>query len=499
MYNIPDRLPMRASGGYGAWGDPKAAALKFGMSCSRSNACAVHCHDHGTAWSSRLPPPRLLSTARRSAASIWPPRPEVSSNLPNKPRRRAGRLVTQSWFLTANREICIWHVQAFELARDASIPTSPRKTRSRLRQFGVSARGGDAWRSSMAGNRQVWLKSRPNGVPQAENFDIRDSDVPSIAEGEFLVQNHYLSSDPAARGWIADASNYWPRIEIGDTMRAFAVGEVVESRNPHYAVGDKLMGLFGWQEYAAASDRHVNLRIAPSDLPLSLYLGVLGLNGFTAYFGLLDVGEPKAGDTVVVSTAAGAVGSCVGQIAKIKGCRTLGIAGGPEKARQCLEEFGYDAAIDYKDEGDLDEALRRACPDGVHVYFDNTSGPISDAVLRNLALGARVVICGTASYPSWNPWNAGPRPERHLLVKRARMQGFLATDFMSRFPEAESQISQWIREGRVKYREDMHNGLEHAPGSLQRLYKGENTGKFVIRLPTARTLRNPLLRPSGEF
>jgi len=342
----------------------------------------------------------------------------------------------------------------------------------------------------MAGNRQVWLKSRPNGIPQAENFGIREGDIPAIAEGEFLIQNHYLSSDPAARGWIADASTYWPRIEIDDTMRAFAVGEVVESRNPRYAVGEKLMGLFGWQEYAAASDRHVNLKIAPSDLPLSLYLGVLGLNGFTAYFGLLDVGGPKAGDTVVVSTAAGAVGSCVGQIAKIKGCRTVGIAGGPEKARQCLEEFGYDAAIDYKGEGDLDEVLRRACPQGVHVYFDNTSGSISDAVLRNLALGARIVICGTASYPSWNPWNTGPRPERHLLVKRARMQGFLATDFMSRFPEAEAQISQWIKEGRLNYREEMHEGLEHAPGSLQRLYKGENTGKFVIRLPAASSRAN---------
>ena len=259
----------------------------------------------------------------------------------------------------------------------------------------------------MSGNRQVWLKSRRNGIPQAENFGIRDGDVPAIAEGEFLVQNHYLSSDPAARGWIADASTYWPRIEIGDTMRAFAVGEIVESRNPRYSIGEKVMGLFGWQEYAAASDKHVNLKIAPSDLPLSFYLGVLGLNGFTAYFGLLDIGAPKAGDTVVVSTAAGAVGSCVGQIAKIKGCRTVGIAGGPEKTRQCLEEFGYDAAIDYKGEIDLDEVLRRACPGGVHVYFDNTSGPISDAVLRNLAIGARIVICGTASYPSWNPWNAG--------------------------------------------------------------------------------------------
>jgi NADPH-dependent curcumin reductase CurA len=180
----------------------------------------------------------------------------------------------------------------------------------------------------------------------------------------------------------------------------------------------------------------------------------------------------------------------VGQIAKIKSCRTVGIAGGTEKVRQCLEEFRFDVAIDYKAEVDLDGALRRACPEGVQVYFDNTSGSISDAVLRNLAIGARIVICGTASYPSWNPWNTGPRPERHPLVKRARMQGFLATDFLNRFPEAEAQISQWIKEGRISYREEIHEGLEHAPGSLQRLYRGENMGKFVMRLPAAKTRAN---------
>jgi NADPH-dependent curcumin reductase CurA len=338
----------------------------------------------------------------------------------------------------------------------------------------------------VAGNRQVWLKSRPNGIPQAENFGIRDGDVPAIGEGEFLVQNHYLSTDPAARGWITDASNYWPRIEVGDTMRAFAVGEVVESRNPNYAIGDKLMGLFGWQEYAAAADKHVNLKITATGLPLSLSLGVLGINGFTAYFGLLDIGMPKEGDTVVVSTAAGAVGSCVGQIAKIKGCRTVGITGGTEKVRQCLEEFGYDAAIDYKTVPDLDAAVRSTCPKGVNVYFDNTSGSISDAVLRNLAIGARIIICGTASYPTWDPWNTGPRPERHLLVKRSRMQGFLTADFVDRFPEGEAQIAQWVQEGRIKYREEIHEGIEHAPGSLQRLYSGANTGKFVMRLPAAK-------------
>jgi len=227
------------------------------------------------------------------------------------------------------------------------------------------------------------------------------------------------------------------------------------------------------------------LKVKDAGLPLSLYLGVLGLNGLTAYFGLLEVGQPKAGETVIVSTAAGAVGSCVGQIAKLKGCRTVGIAGGAEKVRQCLEEFGYDSAIDYKGGRDLDAAIEAACPDGIDVYYDNTSGSISDAVLRNLKIGARIVICGTASYPSWNPWNSGPRPERHLLVKRAKMQGFLTTDFHSRFDAAVTDLSGWVRSGKIRFREQMLDGIEHAPGSIQKLYTRQNTGKLVIRLPAA--------------
>ena len=334
-------------------------------------------------------------------------------------------------------------------------------------------------------NQQVWLKSRPNGIPQAENFAIRDGDVPNIVSGEFLIRNHFLSADPAMRGWITDSSNYWPQIQISETMRAFSVGEVIDSQNPKYAVGDRLMGIFGWQEYSASTDKYVMLKIEDVGLPLSLYLGVLGLNGLTAYFGLLEVGQPKAGETVIVSTAAGAVGSCVGQIAKLKGCRTVGIAGGAEKVRQCLDEFGYDSAIDYKGGRDLDAAIEAACPDGIDVYYDNTSGSISDAVLRNLNIGARIVICGTASYPSWNPWNNGPRPERHLLVKRAKMQGFLTTDFHSRFDEAVADLSGWVRSGKIRFREQMLDGIEHAPGSIQKLYTGENTGKLVIRLPAA--------------
>ena len=334
-------------------------------------------------------------------------------------------------------------------------------------------------------NQQVWLKSRPTGIPQAENFALRDGEVPQISEGEVLVKNHYLSADPAMRGWINDSSNYWPQVEIGATLRAFAVGEIIASKHSSYAIGDRIMGIFGWQEYSAATDKHIMVKVPRSDLPLSLFLGVLGLNGFTAYFGLLDVGQPNAGETVIVSTAAGSVGSCVGQLAKLKGCRTIGIAGGREKVRQCLEEFGYDAAIDYKGVADLDGAIKAACPDGVDVYYDNTSGAISDAVLRNLKLGARIVVCGTSSYPSWNPWNTGPRPERHLLVKRARMQGFLTTDFIARFPEAIANLSGWIRDGKIRYREEMLEGIRHAPATVQKLYSGENTGKLVMRLPAA--------------
>ena len=331
-------------------------------------------------------------------------------------------------------------------------------------------------------NRQVWLKSRPNGIPQAADFAIREVDVPALADGKFLVRNSFLSADPAMRGWIADKSTYWPRIEVGDTMRAFSVGEVIDTRNPEYAVGDRVMGIFGWQDFAAADTSQVMRKVRESNLPISLSLGVLGLNGLTAYMGLLEVCRPKAGETVVVSTAAGAVGSAVGQIAKIKGCRAVGVAGGADKVRQCLEEFNYDAAIDYKTNGNLDAALVSACPNGIDVFFDNTSGPIHDAVLRAINLHARIAICGTASYASWDPWNEGPRPERHLLVKRATMQGFLTTDFAPLYEQAIMDLIKWIREGHLRYREDVLEGIESAPGSIAKLYSGANSGKLIIRL-----------------
>src|SRR5215467_4989856 len=256
-------------------------------------------------------------------------------------------------------------------------------------------------------SRQVRLKSRPTGIPQAEHFEIVTAELPEIADRQFLVRNEYLSVDPAMRGWVSAVANYSTPVGLGEVMRAFSAGRVVASRHRGYREGDAVMGMLGWQEYAISDGSAITRIVKEKDLPLSLSLGVLGLNGVTAYFGLLDVGQPRPGDTVVVSTAAGAVGSAVGQIAKLMGCRTVGLTGGPIKCKICRDDFGYDEAIDYKT-GALSEALAKACPRGVDVYFDNTAGSISDAVLPKLAMGARVVICGTASVSSWDPPPTGP-------------------------------------------------------------------------------------------
>jgi NADPH-dependent curcumin reductase CurA len=319
------------------------------------------------------------------------------------------------------------------------------------------------------------------GIPEAEHFEIVEVPVSKLDNGQILVRNIYLSVEPAMRGWVSAAANYLEAVPLGAVMRAFAVGRIKESRHPEFRVGEFVTGMFGWQDYAAVDAKEIQRKITDTDLPISTSLGILGLNGLTAYFGLLEVGQPKGGETVVVSTAAGAVGSCVGQIAKIKGCRTVGIAGGPQKVRLCLDEFRYDAAIDYK-AGDLDSALAAACPDGVDIYFDNTAGAISDAVLKQLRVSARVVICGTASIASWEPIPRGPRVERHLLVKRARMQGFLILDYAPRYSEALQALSQWVRAGLMRYREDILEDIEQVPGSIAGLYRGENLGKRLIRI-----------------
>jgi NADPH-dependent curcumin reductase len=332
-----------------------------------------------------------------------------------------------------------------------------------------------------ATNRQVLLRTRPNGIPQADNFEIVEIAIPELADGQVLVRNQFLSVEPAMRGWVSAVANYSKPVGLGEVMRAFTAGTVAKSRHPGYREGDAVTGLLGWQEFAVTDGSTISRKIKETDLPLSLSLGVLGLNGVTAYFGLLEVGQPRPGDTVVVSTAAGAVGSAVGQIAKLSGCRTVGLTGGSVKTEICKRDFGFDAAIDYK-AGNIAAALRDACPRGVDVYFDNTAGAISDAVLGQLAVGARVVICGTASVASWDPPPLGPRVERHLLVKRARMSGFLAFDFQHRYEEAIARLAEWVRDGRLRYREDIADGIEHCPGAIAELYRGENLGKRLIRL-----------------
>ena len=330
-------------------------------------------------------------------------------------------------------------------------------------------------------NKQVILTSRPEGIPQAANFAIVESPMPMVDAGHLLVRNLYLSVEPAMRGWVNAAANYADPVPLGAVMRSFATGRVTESRHPRFKPGDFVTGLFGWQEYAVVSADSVIRTITDRDVPLSTSLGVLGLTGLTAYVGLLEIGRPRPGDTVVVSTAAGSVGSIVGQIAKMNGCRTVGIAGGAAKVALCVDEFRFDAAVDYKS-GDFDDRLTAACPAGVDVYFDNTAGAISDSVIRRLNIGARVVICGTVSVATWDPPPLGPRIERTLLTKRASMQGFLATDYEHKRPEALRFLSRCIREGSLRYREDILEGLHEAPGAIARLYRGDNNGKLLVRL-----------------
>lgn len=330
-------------------------------------------------------------------------------------------------------------------------------------------------------NRQVILKVRPTDIPRAEHFELVEAAVPALADGQVLVRNIYLSVEPAMRGWVSAVANYSEPVPLGGVMRSLTVGEVVQSLHPDYREGDFVTGMFGWQDYAAVDGSAVQRKVESNDLPISTALGILGINGVTAYFGLLDVGQPKSGDTVVVSTAAGAVGSCVGQLAKIQGCRTVGITGGPDKVRLCREVFQYDEAIDYRSD-DVDAALAKACPNGVDVYFDNTCGPISDAVMKHINVGARIALCGTAAITNWDPIPLGPRVQRQLLVKRARMQGFLVFDYANRYREAISALTPWIRDGKLRYREDILEGIDKAPDAIAGLYRGDNLGKRLIRI-----------------
>ncbi len=329
-------------------------------------------------------------------------------------------------------------------------------------------------------NRQVRLAARPSGLPRATDWEFTSEAVPDPAPGQFVVAISHLSIDPAMRGWMNAGASYIPPVEIGAVMRAGAVGRVTASEHPGFAVGDDVYGVFGVQEYAVSDGRGA-IKIDTSLAGPATYLGALGMSGLTAYFGLLDTGKLKQGDTVVVSGAAGAVGSAAGQIAKIKGCRVIGIAGGPDKCRTLVEEFGFDAAIDYRARN-VRKALGEYAPGGVDVYFDNVGGEILEAVLTCLARGARVVVCGAVS--QYNETQVrGPANYMMLLVARASMAGMLVFDYEDRYPQAMAELAGWLRAGQLVSREHIvHGGVGDFPTALLMLFDGVNTGKLVLAL-----------------
>jgi NADPH-dependent curcumin reductase len=313
------------------------------------------------------------------------------------------------------------------------------------------------------------------------NFEWREEAVPELKEGEVLVRNRYLSLDPANRGWVNEVESYVPPVPVGAVMRGGGVGIVEESRNAHFEQGDKVQGMFGWQDYFVSGPRELTLLPKDEAAPLTAYLGLFGHIGLTAYFGLLDVGQPKEGETLVVSAAAGAVGSLVGQIGKIKGCRVVGIAGTDEKCRWIVDDLGFDAAVNYKTEP-LRETLKQRCGGGIDVYFDNVGGETLDAVLSLINLRARIAVCGMISQYNATKPVPGPYNLINILPKRARIEGFIVIDYMHRAGEAVAKLSKWYAEGRLKYRLDVVEGLENAPAALNKLFDGTNQGKLVVKL-----------------
>lgn len=329
-------------------------------------------------------------------------------------------------------------------------------------------------------NRQIVLDSRPVGIPQPGHFELRSSEIPTPQDGEFLVENHYLSVDPAQRGYVNDENNYAPPVPIGAVMRAMAVGRVIASHCEQVQVGEYLYGWFGWQDYCVATPAAILRRVDPEQAPLSTGAGLLGINGLTAYLALHDIGRPQPGETVLVSAAAGAVGSIVGQLAKQAGARPVALVGSDEKGQRCIADFGYEAYINYKKP--LEPALRETCPNGVNVFFDNTGGDIADVVLRQMALFGRVIQCGTMSIASWMPAPVGPRNEREVLTRRLRMEGFVIFDHIKRFDETAAVLAQMLSRGTLRYAEDIGTDIADAPQALVDVYSGKNRGKKLIKL-----------------
>jgi len=329
-------------------------------------------------------------------------------------------------------------------------------------------------------NHRFTLAARPVGMPKRSDWNYAAEPIPELADGQLLIKILYVSLDPAMRGWMNEGKSYVPPIGIGEVMRAGGLGRVVQSKNPAFAVGDHVYGMLGVQQFAVNAGKGLT-KVDHKLAPLPVYLGTLGMPGMTAYFGLLDIGKPKEGDTVVVSGAAGAVGMVVGQIAKIKGCRVVGIAGGREKCQYVVRDLGFDAAIDYKAE-DVRKSLHTHCPDGINVYFDNVGGDILEAALANLARGARIVICGAISqYCATGPVK-GPSNYLSLLVNRASMTGMVVFDYADRYAVAGREMAGWMAAGKLKTREHIVEGLETFPDTLLQLFKGENTGKLVLKI-----------------
>jgi len=330
-------------------------------------------------------------------------------------------------------------------------------------------------------NRQITLAARPVGYPNESDFRLLEVPMPVPGPGEALVKIVYLSLDPYMRGVMNETSPYRTPLKLGDLMLGGAVGKVTVSNQADLRKGDIVEGMFGWQEYTVTDGKGLR-RIDPNAAPISTALGVLGMPGLTAYFGLLEVGRPKAGEVVLVSGGAGAVGSVVGQIAKMQGCRVIGIAGADPKINIMMRDYGYDAVFNYKSVENYYAVLSEMCPDGVDVYFDNVGGAITDAALRVLNRGARIAICGQIAMYNLEQHEAGPRPFPTLLFKQARAEGFLVTEFSDRYPQALAQLTQWLQEKKLKYREDIVEGIENAPAAFIAMLHGRNIGKQLVKL-----------------
>lgn len=333
----------------------------------------------------------------------------------------------------------------------------------------------------MSINETILLASRPQGMPERNNFSIQEEALPVPQAGEALVRTLYISVDPYIRGRLSDAKSYAEPYKVGEVIKSGAIGQVMESADPQYKPGDIVAGVWGWQRYAAV-DTSTLRKVDPNLAPITTSLGVLGMTGLTAYFGLLDIGQPKEGETVVVSGAAGAVGMVVGQIAKIKGARVVGIAGSDEKNKYLTEQLGFDAALNYRTETDLKSALEKACPNGVDVYFDNVGGEVSDAVLSLINRNARIPVCGQISLYNLEKPDQGPRIQSVLLTNTALMKGFLVGDYAQDYPKAMAELAQWVTGGQIQYAENIVDGFENTIEAFLGLFSGENLGKQLVKV-----------------